>query len=128
MQQLLLVFHVLISVALIILILLQQGKGAEMGASFGAGASQTIFGSQGSGAFLMKVTGVIAALFFLSSLLLGYLAAHTKRVDILQGLSNVAVSAPAKPVTASTGVPVHKLLDANSQSPDQSDQRQDQRD
>lgn len=89
MQQLLLVFHVLVAVALVVLILLQQGKGAEMGASFGSGASQTLFGSRGSSSFLLKLTGLFAALFFISSLVLGYLAAHQPKQDLLQNLSNM---------------------------------------
>lgn len=79
MQPFVLVIHVFIAVALIVLILLQHGKGAEVGASFGSGASQTMFGSQGSTSFLVKVTGILAGLFFMTSLLLGYLAAHHTR-------------------------------------------------
>lgn len=99
MQQLLLVFHVLVCVALVILVLLQQGKGAEMGAAFGSGASQTLFGSQGSGSFLMKITGICAALFFITSLSLGYLAAHQNRIDPLQNIVNAAAQAPAQSTT-----------------------------
>src|SRR3954464_7599937 len=96
MQQLLLVFHVLVCVTLVILILVQQGKGAEMGAAFGSGASQTLFGSQGSGSFLMRITGFCAALFFITSLTLGYLAAHQTKLDPLQNLTNAVVNAAAQ--------------------------------
>lgn len=107
MQQLLLVFHVLIAAALIILILLQQGKGAEMGASFGAGASQTLFGSQGSGSFLLKITAIFAALFFISSLLLGYLAAHQPKQDLLQNLSNMpAINTQVPAANAKAPLPI----------------------
>lgn len=68
MESFVLVVHVLVAVAMIGLILLQQGKGAEMGASFGAGASQTVFGAAGSVGFLTKLTGVLAAIFFVTSL------------------------------------------------------------
>lgn len=98
MQQLLLVFHVLICAALVILVLIQQGKGAEMGAAFGSGASQTLFGSQGSGSFLMKITGLCAALFFITSLTLGYLAGHQSKQDPLQNIINAAAQAPAKTI------------------------------
>ncbi len=74
MQQILLVAHMLICVFLVMLVLVQQGKGATMGASFGNGASQTVFGSQGSGSFLFKLTALFAALFFATSLALGYFA------------------------------------------------------
>ena len=79
MQQLLLLVHVLISLLLIILVLLQQGKGAEVGAAFGSGASQTIFGSQGSGSFMLKFTSGVAVLFFVTSLTLGYMASHSHK-------------------------------------------------
>jgi len=58
------VFHLLAALSLVALVLLQQGKGAEAGASFGAGASNTVFGSQGSATFLSKFTAVLAATFF----------------------------------------------------------------
>lgn len=76
MEQLLLIFHVLLAVALTGLVLLQRGKGASMGAAFGSGASQTLFGSRGSIGFLAKLTIFIAALFFITSISLTYLAAH----------------------------------------------------
>lgn len=68
MESAVLVLHVLVAVAMVALILLQQGKGAEMGASFGAGASQTVFGAAGSAGFLTKATAVLAAIFFVTSL------------------------------------------------------------
>ena len=67
MEQLFLIAHLLIALAIIGLILLQQGKGAEMGASFGAGASQTLFGSAGGGNVLTRATALLAAAFFLTS-------------------------------------------------------------
>src|SRR5579863_3970389 len=75
MYQLILVFHVLIAVCIIALVLVQQGKGAGMGASFGSGASQTVFGSRGSGSFLLKLTIGFAILFFSTSIVLNYMAA-----------------------------------------------------
>jgi len=74
LTNILLVFHVLVAVAIVALILLQQGKGADAGAAFGAGASGTVFGSQGSASFLSRATGVLATLFFVTSLALAYLA------------------------------------------------------
>ena len=74
LNNILLVFHVLISVAIVALILLQQGKGADAGAAFGGGSSGTVFGSQGSGTFLSRATAILAALFFVTSLWLAYLA------------------------------------------------------
>lgn len=83
--------HVIISIALIALVLIQQGKGAELGATFGSAASQTVFGSQGSGSFLLKLTGLLALLFFVTSLSLGYLAGHTTRQDPIQNLADMAL-------------------------------------
>jgi preprotein translocase subunit SecG len=67
MEQMILIAHLLIAMAIIGLILLQQGKGADMGASFGAGASQTLFGSDGSASVLTRVTALLATLFFVTS-------------------------------------------------------------
>jgi len=85
----------MISIALIALVLIQQGKGAELGATFGSAASQTVFGSQGSGSFLLKLTGLLALLFFATSLSLGYLAGHSVRQDPIQNLANMAQQLPS---------------------------------
>jgi preprotein translocase subunit SecG len=74
MEQIILVVHLLVALAIIGLIMLQQGKGADMGASFGSGASQTLFGSDGSGNVLTKATAWLVALFFASSFGLALLA------------------------------------------------------
>ncbi len=66
----LLIFQVLLGAAIIGLVLLQQGKGADMGAAFGAGASGTVFGSRGGGSFFTRATAVLAALFFINSVIL----------------------------------------------------------
>ena len=71
MFSVLLVIYLLAALGLIGLVLIQQGKGADMGASFGAGASNTVFGSSGSGNFLTRATAVLATVFFIISLLLG---------------------------------------------------------
>lgn len=106
MQQLILMFHVLIAISLVVLILLQQGKGAEMGAAFGSGASQTLFGSRGSGSFLLKVTGLLGALFFCTSLWLGYFAAQQAKVDPLQALSKAVQSVKLPPQPTSSLPPL----------------------
>lgn len=73
MYEALLVIFLIVAVALVALIMLQQGKGADMGASFGAGASATLFGSSGSGNFMTRTTAILATLFFIISLVLGNL-------------------------------------------------------
>jgi preprotein translocase subunit SecG len=67
------VFHVLIAAAIVGLVLLQRGKGAEAGAGFGAGASGTVFGARGSASFLSRMTATLAALFIATSLTLAYM-------------------------------------------------------
>ena len=74
METIVLIVHVLLAAAIIALILLQQGKGAEAGASFGGGASQTVFGSDGSGSFLGRLTAILAAGIFITSFVLAVFA------------------------------------------------------
>ncbi|MGS0939377.1 preprotein translocase subunit SecG [Pseudomonas luteola] len=74
LETLVVVVHLLMALGLVVLVLLQQGKGADAGASFGAGASGTVFGSQGSATFLSRFTAILAAVFFATSLGLAYFA------------------------------------------------------
>ena len=74
MYTIVIVVHVIVAIAIVGLVLLQQGKGADAGASFGAGASQTVFGSSGSGNFLVRATTVAATIFFVTSLSLAIFA------------------------------------------------------
>jgi len=74
METIVLIIHVLLAAGIIALVLLQQGKGAEAGASFGGGASQTVFGSQGSGSVLGRVTAILAAGVFATSFVLAVFA------------------------------------------------------
>lgn len=98
-----LVVHILISIALIGLVLIQRGKGADMGAAFGAGASGTVFGSQGSGNFLTRTTAILATGFFVTSLVLAFLALSQTRVsDSLEGSVIVQQDAPAAPADVPT--------------------------
>ncbi|ABI38103.1 protein translocase subunit secG [Shewanella sp. MR-4] len=87
MYEVLVVVYLLVALGLIGLILIQQGKGADMGASFGAGASGTLFGSSGSGNFLTRTTAILAIAFFTLSLLIGNLSAnHAKNEDTWKNL------------------------------------------
>ncbi|HDY82906.1 MAG: preprotein translocase subunit SecG [Gammaproteobacteria bacterium] len=74
MEQIILIAHLIVALAIIGLIMLQQGKGADMGASFGAGGAQTLFGSDGSGNMLTRATSLLVVLFFASSFSLALLA------------------------------------------------------
>lgn len=103
LYEVLMVIYLLISLALIGLVLIQRGKGADMGASFGAGASNTVFGASGSGNFLSRSTAILATLFFAISLILGAMTAgKEKQVDEWDNLE-VPATQPAD-----TDVPVEK--------------------
>ncbi len=75
-QKVALIAHTLIALLIIVLVLLQRGKGADAGAAFGAGASGTVFGARGSASFFSRATAVCATLFFVSSLALAYLSSQ----------------------------------------------------
>ncbi len=82
MYEILLVSFLVVAIALIGMILIQQGKGADMGSSFGSGGSNTMFGSSGSGNFLTKATALLATGFFVLSLILGNLSSNkVKKTD-----------------------------------------------
>lgn len=99
LETLVIVFHLLAAVSVVMLVLLQQGKGAETGASFGAGASATVFGSQGSATFFSKVTAILATVFFVTSLSLGYFAKEQARGLSQAGLPDpVVLEVQKKPV------------------------------
>jgi preprotein translocase subunit SecG len=102
LQTLAVVFHVLLAVAIIGIVLLQRGKGADAGAGFGAGASGTVFGARGSASFLSRTTAVLATLFFLTSLGLTYLFSQQKEATSV--VDTVTQEAPA-PVTSPAPLP-----------------------
>ena len=90
MTTLLIVIHVTVCIALIMIVLLQTGKGADMGAAFGGGASQTLFGTTGASTFLSKATTVAAIVFMLTSLALAYISSNRP--------SNSIISSPEMPI------------------------------
>ena len=99
MEKLVLVIHSISALVIIGLILLQQGKGAAAGASFGAGASQTVFGSEGGGSFFTRATAIFATIFFCTSLGLAIIAKHHSTISA-QGIPvPAAKTAPAAPVS-----------------------------
>ena len=83
MESVLVIVHLFLAIGLVGLILIQHGKGADMGAAFGAGASSTVFGSRGASNFLSRTTGVLAALFFVTSLTLAYFAMQSDEPETL---------------------------------------------
>ncbi|MEE1921004.1 preprotein translocase subunit SecG [Pseudomonas sp. 148P] len=106
LETVIVVLHLLGALGLVVLVLLQQGKGAEAGASFGAGASNTVFGSQGSATFLSKFTAILAASFFLTALGLGYFAKEKAHQLTQAGLPDPAVMEVQQTKPATDDVPV----------------------
>ena len=98
LHTVLLTAHIIAGLTVIGLVLLQHGKGADMGAAFGSGASGSLFGATGSANFLSRATAVLAALFFLTSLGLSYIATSSPRVSGSVMDSAPVQTAPAAPV------------------------------
>ena len=79
--SLVLTVHILVALAIVGLVLVQHGKGADMGAAFGSGASGSLFGSSGSANFMSRTTGILAAVFFVTSLALAYVASSKPKTS-----------------------------------------------
>lgn len=108
--EVLIVVYLIVAIMLIGMVLIQQGKGADMGASFGGGGSNTVFGSTGSGNFMTRTTAILATLFFVISLILGNQTADKEQnVDSFQNLE-VPVTQPATQ-PADSDVPVTENKD-----------------
>jgi preprotein translocase subunit SecG len=109
--NLVLVVHVLVGLGVIGLVLLQHGKGADMGAAFGSGASGSLFGATGSANFLSRTTAVLATIFFLTSLSLSYLAGGRPAApkSVMEGAATAPAEAPgtipAAPDSKSQSIP-----------------------
>ncbi|MBI3897858.1 MAG: preprotein translocase subunit SecG [Gammaproteobacteria bacterium] len=103
MREIIIIVDVLAALGLVTLVLLQQGKGADMGAAFGSGASQTLFGSRGTANFLTRATAVLAVVFFLSNLGLAYLAkGHAQPSSVTTVPATQTPAVPEVPVTPAT--------------------------
>jgi preprotein translocase subunit SecG len=98
MYQFVLLIHVFATVFIVALVLIQQGKGAVVGAAFGSGASQTVFGSRGSGSFLFRLTASLVAVFFVTSLALNYLGVRAYKQERIITLPTT----PAQSITVPT--------------------------
>jgi len=121
-----LAFHVIAAAGLIGLVLLQHGKGADMGAAFGSGASGSLFGASGSANFLSRTTAILAAVFFLTSMGLTYVTSHkTQSGSVMEGRKPeqpaAPVPAPGKPAETAPGKPAETTPaptdSKNSQNP-----------
>ena len=105
METLILVVHVLAALAIIGLVLLQHGKGADMGAAFGGGASGSLFGASGSSNFLSHATAILAAVFFLTSLGLTWYSSHQTEAKGVMMTPPASQQAPATAPTTAPAVP-----------------------
>ena len=116
MQTLVLVLHILAAAGIVVLVLLQHGKGADMGAAFGSGSAGSLFGSSGAANFLSRTTAVLAAVFFATSLGLTYFSSPSKSGGVTQHLDvpanagveskidiKPAAPAPSAPAPAAPG-------------------------
>ena len=108
MYTLIVVLHIVVSLALILIILLQTGKGADIGAVFGGGSSQTLFGSSGPTSFLGKMTAAAAVIFMLTSLFLAYFSGNRPMSSIMKG------ETPAQTMPAPGGQPAMPPLPQGS--------------
>jgi preprotein translocase subunit SecG len=119
-----LIIHVIAALGIIGLVLLQHGKGADMGAAFGGGASGSLFGATGSANFLSRATAILALIFFLTSLGLAYMATHRTKdsTGVMDAIKeNSAVPAPASSAPAGAApkvdaVPVPQSTGAGQKS------------
>lgn len=103
MYSFVLVVHIILAVLMVLLILVQHGKGADAGASFGGGGAATVFGASGSGNFLSRMTAILTALFFITSITLAiYAKQHSTDVYSLKSVQPTAPASPTVPETSTT--------------------------
>ncbi|QVL48778.1 MAG: preprotein translocase subunit SecG [Thiocapsa sp.] len=122
MQTILTVMQVFLSLSLIGLILIQHGKGADAGAAFGSGASATVFGSRGSGSFLTRMTGIMATIFFLTSMALAYYATKgSEPVTIMDRVDERTFIVPPPAAVPTSDIPAIPGGEGEGQSDVQSD-------
>lgn len=103
MYEMLLVVYLIVAIILVGFVLIQQGKGAGMGASFGSGASNTVFGASGAGNFMTRTTAILAVMFFVLSLVLGNLS--TNKVSVNEEFSDLSVVEQPVEVDTSGQIP-----------------------
>ena len=127
----LLIVQIIVALSIIGLVLMQHGKGADAGAAFGGGASGTVFGSRGSGNFLTRATGILAAIFFVNSLALAWLVSHrgdtnfsaeksvVPQAEVVQDVKSAPEAKPPAPSDVPTGVgKPEETIDTKTKSSD----------
>tara|TARA_R110002167_G_scaffold14659_1_gene59094 strand:- start:9551 stop:9952 length:402 start_codon:yes stop_codon:yes gene_type:complete len=105
MESIIVIVHVIVAIAIVGLVLLQQGKGADAGAAFGSGSSNTVFGSAGSGNFLTRSTSIAATIFFITSLSLAIFARQNTGVGAVEGMPIVNPTLLQQPAAPATDIP-----------------------
>lgn len=125
MYQALIVVHVLIALSIIGMVLLQQGRGADAGAGFGGGASNTLFGARGSASFLSRTTAILAVLFFSSSLVLAYFGDRqdNQSGDIIDAPIVEQAQPDLPPVTNESAAPARSDLPDKGDLPPQVEEK-----
>ncbi len=115
-QKTVLIIHTLIAILIIVLVLLQRGKGADAGAAFGAGASGTVFGARGSSSFFSRLTAIFATAFFASSLTLAYLSSQRAEApsSILEGTATEEIGPEALPAGDDELPPIPETPDSDT--------------
>ncbi|TNC91603.1 preprotein translocase subunit SecG [Thalassolituus sp.] len=113
MEQIILIVHIILAVGIVAFVLMQQGKGADAGASFGAGASQTVFGSGGSANFMSRTTAILATAFFVTSLGLAVFAKRQASV-----IENFGIPAEEVTETLEQDTPVVEEYAPSSDAPE----------
>jgi preprotein translocase subunit SecG len=100
------IIHIFMCVLLILIVLLQTSKGADIGAAFGGGSSQTLFGSAGPGGFLTKITTGIAVIFMVTSIGLAYFSSHKTGGTIMKETQSQKAVPPPTPTPVEKGTPI----------------------
>jgi len=115
MEILITIIHIVVCLVLIMIVLLQMGKGADMGAAFGGGGSNTLFGSTGASTFLGKVTVGVAVVFMVTCLILAYMSAHTIGSSVVEDIEAPAeTSAPVNTIPDSEAPPIEATAPASA--------------
>ena len=116
LEPVIIIVHLVMAIALVGLVLIQQGKGAEAGASFGSGASATVFGAQGTGSFFSRITAILAAVFFATSLGLAFYAKQRASGVEEIGLPSLEVQQAAVVKQVAGDVPQLEAVEAENES------------
>ncbi|MBW1740195.1 MAG: preprotein translocase subunit SecG [Deltaproteobacteria bacterium] len=119
MSSFIIIIHIIVAIALILIVLLQTGKGADMGAAFGGGGSQTLFGSGGASTFLSRLTAIAAIIFMLTSLGLAYLSSHRATKSVMTQISIPPAGQTEQMPTGTPVQPIAKGTDVEKGTPPQ---------